>query len=78
MKTLIPPNHRAMALLAAFSLTLVTGLAHATSGGVDKNGCHNSAKAGFHCHPERAKNSGDGGRPGHCRATEPKPNGTSD
>ncbi len=60
MKTCIPSNRTAMAVLAALSLAMVTGLAHATSGGVDKNGCHNSAKAGLHCHPERAKHSGDG------------------
>ena len=30
----------------------------ATGGGVDVNGCHQSKKAGYHCHSERAKSSG--------------------
>lgn len=29
--------------------------AHATPGGVDANGCHQSKTAGKHCHPERAR-----------------------
>ena len=28
--------------------------AMATPGAVDADGCHESKKAGFHCHPERA------------------------
>ena len=35
--------------------------AGATSGGVDFNGCHESKKQGFHCHPERAKGAAGGG-----------------
>lgn len=31
--------------------------AWATSGAVDANGCHNSKKIGWHCHPERAGKS---------------------
>lgn len=29
------------------------GAALATPGGVDKDGCHNSQKTGFHCHPKK-------------------------
>ena len=35
--------------------------AGATSGGVDFNGCHESKKQGFHCHPERATGAAGGG-----------------
>ena len=37
---------------------MFAGAAGATPGGVDSNGCHNSNKVGYHCHPERAKGSG--------------------
>lgn len=60
MRTFFQPRRAALALSTAVVLALLTGPSHATSGGVDKNGCHNSAKAGFHCHPERSKKSGDG------------------
>ncbi len=59
MQTHLPSNRAALTFSAAIVLAVVSGLAHATSGGVDKNGCHNSAKAGFHCHPARTKQSGD-------------------
>jgi hypothetical protein len=36
-----------------FALMALPLAAHATSGGVDKNGCHHSKGNGFHCHPER-------------------------
>lgn len=48
-------------------LVLLCGLqsvGSATPGGVDVAGCHQSAKIGYHCHPERATGSGnaDGSR----------------
>ena len=46
-----------LALLAALALCAASP-AGATPGGVDAEGCHNSKKAGYHCHPERAR-SGD-------------------
>lgn len=39
-----------LALALAFS-----GAAQATPGPVNAEGCHESRKAGYHCHPERAK-----------------------
>ena len=45
---------------SAFRLMVFCGFmalsqfASATSGKVDANGCHNSKKAGWHCHSERA------------------------
>lgn len=60
MNTSTPSRRTAKALSVAVVLAMLPTLLHATSGGVDKNGCHNSAKAGFHCHPERSKKSGDG------------------
>lgn len=39
-------------------LLLAHQFAHATPGGVDANGCHRSATAGHHCHPERATGRG--------------------
>jgi hypothetical protein len=35
--------------LCVFSIT-----AKATPGGVDKNGCHDSVKIGWHCHAKRS------------------------
>lgn len=60
MKPYSPSMRAACTLSAAVVLALSNGLAHATGGGVDENGCHDSAKKGFHCHPERAKKSGGG------------------
>lgn len=48
-----------MYLMAGLGLGLV-GTAGATAGKVDAEGCHQSAKQGHHCHPERA--AGRGGR----------------
>lgn len=39
-------------------LMLFAGRATATPGGVDAAGCHDSAKIGRHCHPQRATGSG--------------------
>jgi len=36
-------------------LYLAATLAHATPGGLDANGCHNSKKKDFHCHAPRDK-----------------------
>ena len=52
------PSFRLLALAAV--MVFSAGSVNATSGGVDENGCHDSAKKGFHCHPERAKKSGGG------------------
>lgn len=43
-------------------LCLTAGLAQATPGGLDANGCHNSKKKDFHCHAprEKAKPKGQG------------------
>lgn len=41
--------------LVCFVGLVVPLAAMATGGGVDENGCHDSKKQGFHCHPERAK-----------------------
>ncbi len=49
-----------VALAIGLSLALFTSLVGATSGGVDENGCHDSKKQGFHCHPERVKKAGSG------------------
>ena len=38
-------------LLGALAIFL-TAAAGATSGGLDKCGCHNSKTAGFHCHKD--------------------------
>lgn len=46
----------ALALMAALALCAASP-AGATPGGVDADGCHNSKKAGYHCHPERARAS---------------------
>lgn len=51
---------RASALIVAATFALTPALGGATSGAVDESGCHDSAKKGFHCHPERAKNTGGG------------------
>ena len=47
--------------IASFALT---GTAHATPGGVNSQGCHESTKIGYHCHPQRATGGGgaDGSR----------------
>lgn len=37
---------------------LLAQFARATPGGVDANGCHQSAKNGHHCHSERATGRG--------------------
>lgn len=34
------------------------GVAHATPGGVNKDGCHKPKSGAYHCHPERAKSGG--------------------
>ena len=45
-------------LWAVVASVLLAQFAHATPGGVDANGCHQSAKNGHHCHPERATGRG--------------------
>lgn len=64
MKTHTSRKRMATAISVFVVLASLSAISHATSGGVDKNGCHNSAKAGFHCHPERAKQSADGSSTG--------------
>lgn len=49
---------RKIAFIIAVAFSANAALA--TSGGVDENGCHDSKKQGFHCHPERAKTAGGG------------------
>jgi hypothetical protein len=45
-----------LAVILAIAAMLAAPFAgHATSGGVNSEGCHNSKAAGYHCHPERAK-----------------------
>lgn len=39
----------------AIGSLLLSGVAHATPGGVDASGCHKPKNAGVHCHPEREK-----------------------
>lgn len=52
-------------------LLAVAGGAWATAGGVDANGCHDSVKIGFHCHPQRVK-SGSVGGPGESESARDK------
>ena len=40
-------------MMLVASLIALPTLSYATSGGLNKNGCHNSKKVGYHCH--RAK-----------------------
>ncbi|MET1114192.1 MAG: hypothetical protein ABWY08_04435 [Comamonas sp.] len=53
-----------MRSLALALMYLAATLAHATPGGLDANGCHNSKKKDFHCHAPRdkakAKDQGSG------------------
>ena len=39
-----------LANFAVATLVLVSGAAGATPGATDENGCHQSAKLGYHCH----------------------------
>ena len=56
-------------LLIACALLASTATAWATGGRLDKDGCHNSKKAGYHCHREqKAKKSS---------TTAPKPAGAA-
>ena len=43
-----------MRVVLSLLLASATQFAAATPGKVDINGCHNSKKIGWHCHPERA------------------------
>jgi hypothetical protein len=51
--------HRTLATIAAALACALPATAGATSGGLDKCGCHNSKSAGYHCHknlcPEPSK-----------------------
>lgn len=38
----------------ALAITGFTTITSATPGGLDGNGCHNSKKAGYHCHRARS------------------------
>lgn len=51
-------------VFALLSLFLVPS-AWATSGGLDKAGCHNSKKAGYHCHRAQPQSptKSDGAKP---------------
>ena len=46
-------------LVVTAAVFMPGGIAYATAGKVDANGCHNSQKIGYHCHPGKA--SGGGG-----------------
>ena len=50
---------------AVATLVLVSGAAGATPGATDANGCHQSAKMGYHCH---AKKAGAASKQGDKRA----------
>lgn len=50
--------HKNTALLIATALLASSGASWATGGRLNKDGCHNSKKAGYHCHrsqPEKSK-----------------------
>ena len=48
-----------MILRTVILVVLAAGsVANATPGGVDANGCHDSEKIGYHCHPQRATGGG--------------------
>jgi hypothetical protein len=56
---------KVIATIGVVFLLAVAGAADATPGAVNAQGCHNSKKIGYHCHPERAKSGalpGDGTR----------------
>lgn len=42
--------HKSTVLLAAAALLASSGASWATGGRLNKDGCHNSKKAGYHCH----------------------------
>lgn len=48
---------RELLVILNFTFAACTA-AMATPGAVDANGCHDSAKIGFHCHPQRAQSGG--------------------
>lgn len=43
-------NIKMIRMMLIASLYVLPSLSFATSGGLNKNGCHNSKKAGYHCH----------------------------
>lgn len=47
--------------IAAGAVCCAAIAAQATGGAVDANGCHQSKKQGYHCHPERAQGAAGGG-----------------
>ena len=42
-----------LTMALAISFLCFSSLAIATPGGLNKDGCHNSKKAGYHCHPSK-------------------------
>lgn len=49
---------RGICVFASSVALLFSGVAGATPGAVDANGCHSSKRIGYHCHPERASSGG--------------------